>query len=83
MMMACTEIPPFKVQWVRLFDVFLLGPVMVLGGAALVATRRPGLGLFLMAAGVGTSVYNGAGYHIVRQREKLLAEGERWPGAPV
>lgn len=74
------EKPLVKAQWIRLFDVFLLGPLMVAGGSAL-AKKNPGWGALLAGSGVATSLFNGANYVIVSQRERLLAQGRSWPGA--
>lgn len=70
--MEAAEWPPVKTQWVRLFDVFLLGPLMVAGGTALARRGSPGWGLLLSASGIGTSLYNAVNYGRVMEREKEL-----------
>lgn len=48
-----------KNQALRLWDVFMLGPVMVYAAGKV----RPGwLTAFLLLAGIGTIIYNGANY---------------------
>ncbi len=47
-----------KAQWVRLADVFFVGPLMIVGGRRL----RGGLGDMLGLLGVLTIVYNGMNY---------------------
>ena len=50
-----------KPQAVRGLDVLAIGPAMVYGGA-LLSPRRPAHGLFLVAAGVATVIYNGRNF---------------------
>ena len=63
-----------KAQWVRIADVFVIGPLMVLGGVFMV--RKAGVGgkiagASLAAFGVATVWFNGRNY--LRIREKLAA----------
>ena len=56
-----------KSQWVRLFDVFALGPFMVYIGAKdskLTDIERLGI----VIAGIGTIIYNGRNYLANRQQ---------------
>ncbi len=65
-----------KAQSVRLGDVLLLGPAMVWAGMELRRGRqRPGLGLLMVGAGVGTVLYNWANYQEVERRR--AAAGNR------
>jgi len=50
-----------KTQWIRLADVFAIGPLMVYGGYRL-SSREKVLGWLLAALGVGTVAYNGKNY---------------------
>ena len=54
-----------KTQTIRLLDVFVFGPVMILA-----ATKLPGenLALALAVIGVGTIVFNGVNYLEVRNQ---------------
>lgn len=54
-----------KTQTIRLFDVFVLGPAMIVAGSKLVARSHPVLGTFVSLAGLGTSVYNWRNYRDV------------------
>jgi hypothetical protein len=63
-----------KPQTVRLYDVFVIGPAMIWGGWELL-DEHPLLGSFLLAAGMGTVVYNGRNYLKV-ERGELLPGGE-------
>ena len=55
-----------SVQQVRLLDIYILGPFLVLAG---VADRLPSWArLMLVAAGVLTMAYNGARYESVEGR---------------
>ena len=49
---------PGKGQAVRIADVVLIGPIMVVGGAKLGGP----LGAVLAVLGIGTAVYNGRNY---------------------
>jgi len=63
-----------KAQWVRVADVFVIGPLMVWGG--LVARRRSALGgLALAACGVATVAYNARNYYRTRQVTRRLRTG--------
>lgn len=55
-----------KGQSVRLFDVWLLGPAMVVAGFRLQRDEPSLLGACMVAAGVGTVVYNWSNYDSVR-----------------
>lgn len=50
-----------KGQQNRLLDVFVFGPIMILG-AAMIPDRYPGLRTALAAIGAGTMIYNGANF---------------------
>jgi hypothetical protein len=60
-----TELP--KAQTVRLADVFLIGPLMIWGGAKLLTTY-PWRGKVLLTAGAATVVYNGYNYARLRKQ---------------
>lgn len=51
-----------KTQWVRLVDVFALGPFMVWAGVELARTNRRHAGAWMAVFGVATIVYNGRNY---------------------
>lgn len=55
-----------KAQWIRLADVFAIGPLMVWGGWEWRKTR-PWLGFTLALLGISTVVYNGHNYLIARR----------------
>lgn len=57
-----------KTQQVRLFDVFLIGPVMVYAGVEL-AERRPVLAAFILGSGLATVAYNAQNYVKARRRD--------------
>jgi len=56
-----------KPQWVRLADVFFIGPLMTTGGVMLARREHPILGTLLGVLGVTTVLYNGYNYLRVRQ----------------
>ena len=56
-----------KTQTVRLLDVFLIGPLMVWGGAQ-AARHNPAAGLTLLLFGAATVSYNGVNYLEQRRR---------------
>jgi len=57
-----------KAQWIRLADVFLIGPMMVYFGVK--AEKVPAtLRLAMIAAGAGTVIYNGRNYLIIRKQD--------------
>ena len=59
-----------KAQSVRLFDVLVLGPAMVVAGVKLATgAKAKGLGIFIVAAGVGTSLYNARNYARIQERK--------------
>lgn len=60
-----------KAQSVRLFDVFILGPAMVLASQQAKGDILP---LLMLAGGVGTIFYNGSNY-IKIERAKERAKG--------
>jgi len=62
-----------KAQQVRLFDIFVLGPLMVWGGWKLQG-EYPLAGQTLLLGGVGTVLYNGRNYMRI-QREGLIPGG--------
>jgi len=61
-----------KVQGVRLFDVFLLGPAMIYAGNK--RTLTPNLSTLFMLAGIGTIIFNGANYVKIEQLKKSLGQ---------
>ncbi len=67
-----------KPQLVRLFDVFALGPVMILAGSRLPADQ-PVLKAVLVASGIGTIAYNGANY--LRERDRAREAEKKTGGA--
>lgn len=57
-----------KAQWVRLADVFVIGPVMVYFGAR--AYHEPlWLRALMVGLGAGTIIYNGRNYVAVARHE--------------
>jgi hypothetical protein len=78
--MNAQEWPAVKAQWVRLVDVFVLGPAMVLGGAYAARGGAPWLGLSVSVGGAATIVYNAVNYGRVKEREAALKAGRppRW-----
>jgi hypothetical protein len=56
-----------KTQWIRLADVFLVGPLMIVGGVAL-HRRSAWAGWTLGLLGVGTIALNGFNYLMLGQR---------------
>lgn len=56
-----------KAQEVRLLDVFIIGPLMIWGGAVL-GRRHPVAGLILAVSGVATVGYNARNYGRIRRR---------------
>jgi len=76
------ETPPTPVdlaQKIRLFDMLLLGPAMVLAGTRLgqQGGNNSLLGAFIAAAGVGTFLYNSRNFAIIEQG-KRPAIGVLW-----
>lgn len=64
---------PIKPQWVRNFDVFILGPFMVYAGTR--KTLPKWARILLIASGVLTSWYNQRNYLIYEKlREQLSKE---------
>lgn len=55
-----------KTQRIRLLDVFVIGPLMIVGGFALARQRHPVLGLALGGMGLSTVIYNYVNYERVR-----------------
>lgn len=51
-----------KSQWVRLLDVFVLGPFMIWYALSTWTTVEPAAAMGLLVAGVLTIVYNGANW---------------------
>jgi len=73
-----------KGQAIRVLDVFVIGPAMVLGGSVIYkhaeAGDRRALGAFLIAAGIGTSIYNGNNWlKVEAARESAAAEKQSKP----
>lgn len=73
---SAAEWPPVKAQWVRLVDVFVLGPAMIFGGAYAVRGGSPGLGLTVAAGGFATTIYNAINYGRMKEREDALKAGQ-------
>lgn len=63
--------PVVKPQWIRLLDVFLIGPLMMAGGLAL-RKQKPAVGWPLAIFGLTTIGYNAINYYKV----KALLESE-------
>ncbi len=61
-----------KAQGVRVADVFLFAPVMVLGGKSLYQKNEKLLGGSLIAIGIGTAVYNARNYWLMEKRLRAL-----------
>jgi hypothetical protein len=61
--------PVAKTQAIRVLDVVAIGPAMIWGGA-LLAPRRPALGWFLVASGLGTMIYNYQNHRLQRARSQ-------------
>lgn len=62
--------PDVKAQWVRLFDVFVLGPAMVYAATKLPRSQQT-LAWFIGAMGVSTTLYNGRNWLKVRAEQEL------------
>ena len=60
-----------KTQWIRLADVFVIGPLMVMGGVSL-TRKHPILGVVLGALGFGTIWFNGRNWLLVRNARRQL-----------
>lgn len=58
-----------KAQGIRLGDVFLIGPLMMWGGARAIP-QQPLAGLALLLAGMGTIALNGVNYRKIERRKK-------------
>lgn len=58
-----------KAQWVRVADIFVIGPLMVAGGFAL-GRKHPVAGLLLTLFGVGTSFYNARNWTLVEEAKR-------------
>ena len=67
---ACVTRSDVKSQPVRVADVFIVGPVMVAGGALLYQKGAPLLGGLLGIFGVATMAYNARNYALVARRER-------------
>ena len=68
--MSGCDCPPVKAQGIRLADVFVIGPLMVVASTMLPADRRY-TALALRFFGVGTVLYNGRNYLLIKQAERL------------
>lgn len=68
--MSNGEWPPVKAQHVRLLDIYVLGPAMVLAGIG-VYKKSPLLGLFVAVSGAGTTIFNAINYGRVKERQAL------------
>jgi hypothetical protein len=58
----CTEIVCSKSQWVRVVDVFVIGPLMVWAGVKLARQRYRVAGASLAVLGVATVAFNARNY---------------------
>jgi hypothetical protein len=56
-----------KAQHVRLADVYFIGPLMIWGGARAIPTN-PVPGILLTLFGMGTIIYNGVNYRMIKRR---------------
>ncbi len=69
---------PVKSQGVRVFDIVVLMPAMVIAGSRLAKRERNGgLGLFMVFAGIGTGLYNLSNYQRIEKRMKARAHAAR------
>ncbi len=66
-MPECKEVQ--KSQTIRVLDVLLIGPLMVMGGNAL-RKQHPELGTLLAVFGITTVAYNAANFHATRQANR-------------
>ena len=57
-----------KAQWIRIADVFAIGPLMVYGGYRLAESEKV-LGWALGILGVTTVLYNGRNYLAMREKQ--------------
>lgn len=64
------EWPPVKPQSIRVLDIFVIGPLMVLGARALQEQGRTGAALALGLFGLGTIAYNAKNYAVIRERTR-------------
>jgi hypothetical protein len=58
----CVEVVCAKGQWVRLVDVFVIGPLMLWGGYKLVTHKHRVAGASLAVFGAATIGYNAKNY---------------------
>lgn len=65
-----------KAQYVRLLDVFVIGPLMIAGGYALDDRGSKLAGPALALTGVATIVYNGRNYVRVKKQLRLQRVGQ-------
>ena len=56
-------------QAVRVADVLIVGPLMMIGAHGLHRTGRPGLGIALWSMGVATIVFNGYNFWKIQYDE--------------
>ena len=68
-----------KPNFIRLVDVWLLGPAMVAAGFAL--RRRPTLSLVMITGGVLTGMYNARNYYRAKLPEDRPPGPEVYPAA--
>lgn len=68
-----------KAQPVRLFDVFVLGPLMIVAGVRLgTGAKEKVLGTFIGIAGAATIAYNARNYARVQGRKwRIIETGTR------
>ena len=70
--MSDPEWPPVKAQGVRLIDVFVLGPAMMVAGA-MVIKKKPVTGAIVLSGGALTMAFNAANYEKIQQRGDTAA----------
>ncbi len=59
---------PLKAQGIRLFDVGVIGPLMIFGGV-ITTKEAPTAGGLLVLFGIGTIFYNANNYMILRAQK--------------
>lgn len=75
-----------KAQYVRLLDVFLIGPLTFFAGRKLADEGNPVQGGLLMAIGTATVAYNGANYMTVAREGYIpggVSAGKLFPTDPA
>ncbi len=72
-----------KAQGIRLFDVFVLGPLMVVAGVTLARSDAKALGTFIGVAGLATIGYNARNYGRIEEAsgvDRIAGMYSRTPG---